>query len=275
MFVSRVVERLDPELEAWRTRGLDDTYAILFIDAIHQKTRHNRTVRPTACYTVTGYGEAGVLEVLGVYTAPDASAESASFWHQVLIELQGRGVEQVLIVCADGLTGLPEAVDAVFPDARFQPCIVHLMRNTFRGVRWDDRRALAKDARRIYQAINFDEAEAMLEAFDTAWGTRYPASVGVWRKMLPKLIALYTYGKGLRKLVYTTNPIENVHRQMRKAFKTRGAMPNTASTIRLATLVLRKIDGKNQTRYRSDWPTIVRELHIHFPSLQENWGLRY
>src|SRR5699024_3251976 len=162
--------------------------------------------------------------------------ESASFWHQALLEVKNRGVRDMLIVCGDGLSGLEQAVEAVYPKARFQPCVVHLTRNSFKLVSYRDRTALARDMRSIYQAPTWEAAEMALEEFAEQWNRRYPGVVKQWEQNLPRLANLWTYGEALRKLVYTTNPIENVHRQLRKVTKTRGAMPNIDSAMRLLTL---------------------------------------
>ncbi|WP_164856407.1 IS256 family transposase [Lujinxingia sediminis] len=280
MFVSRVVERLEPELKVWRNRPLEPLYPIVFIDALHLKVRHSYGVRPTATYQICGYNESGHLEILGLYIAPEehGSSESASFWHQVLLELEGRGVKDLLIVCADGLKGLEQAVGAVYPKARFQPCVVHLARNSFNVVSYKDRKALAKSLRAIYQATTSENAEIAFAALQNDWGHRYPGVVEQWEKNLVRLASLWSYGKDLRKLVYTTNPIENVHRQLRKVTKSRGAMPNVDSAKRLLTLVAMRINQKeqNKSRPRTDWRKIVCELHIHFGDrLPQEWGLRF
>ncbi len=280
MLVSRVVEKLDPELKAWRNRPLEPIYPIVFIDALHLKVRHTHGVCPTATYQVCGYNESGHLEILGLYIAPETNgtSESASFWHQVLLELEGRGVKDVLIVCADGLTGLEQAVEAVFPKTRFQPCVVHLVRNTFNLVSYKDRKELAKSLRAIYQAPTYEAAEMAVEALDDEWGRQYPGVVEQWRRNLPRLANLWTYGKALRKLVYTTNPIENVHRQLRKVTENRGAMPNIGSAMRLLTLAAMRINQKEhgKARARNDWRQILCELHIHFDDrLPKEWGHRF
>lgn len=280
MFVSRVVEKLEPELKAWRNRALESHYAIVFIDALHLKVRHSFGVRPTAAYQVCGYNESGRLEILGIAMAPTENgvAESASFWHQMLLEVKNRGVQEMLIVCGDGLIGLEQAVEAVFPRARFQPCVVHLTRNSFKIASYKHRANLARDLRLIYQAPTYEAAEMALENLAEQWNQRYPQIVAQWTQNLPRLANLWTYGAGLRKLVYTTNPIENVNRQLRKVTKTRGSMPTVESAIRLLTLAAMQISEKEQqkTRARPDWKSILGELHIHFADrLPKEWGHRF
>lgn len=277
MFVSRIVERLEPILAQWRSRPLEAVYPVVFIDALHTKQRHTSGVASTAIYIVSAYGEAGAMDVLGVYMAPEgeSTGESASFWHQVLVELEKRGVKDVMILCADQLTGLEEAVASVFPQARFQPCVVHAMRNSLRRVPWSERKVVAREIKKIYQASTYDQAEAALEHVRELYGRRYPAIVRQWTTLLPRLGDLWNYSVPLRKLVYTINPMENVNRQVRKVTKNRGVLPNRESALRLLTLILMRIDQKNKKRVRPDWPRIVQELAIHFPErLPENWGLR-
>lgn len=277
MFVSRIVERLEPILAEWRGRPLEAIYPIVFIDALHTKQRHAIGVASTAVYVVNGYGEAGGMDVLGLYMAQEGetTGESASFWHQVLIELEKRGVKDIMIVCADQLSGLEEAVASVFPQARFQPCIVHAMRSSLRRVPWSERKIVAREIKEIYQAPTYDRAEAALEHVRELYGRRYPAVVRQWAALLPRLSDLWNYSTPLRKLVYTINPMENVNRQIRKVTKNRGVFPNRESALRLLTLVLMRIDQKNKKRVRPVWTRIVQELAIHFPDrLPENWGLR-
>lgn len=277
MFVSRIVERLDPMLAEWRARPLEAVYAVVFVDAIHLKVRHQGGVKSTAAYLVSGYGEAGVMEILGLYMASEgySPAESASFWHQVLTELERRGLDDILILCADQLTGLEDAVGSVYPQARFQPCVVHIMRSSLRRVPWSERTAVARELKCIYQAATYEQAEAALEHVRELYGRRYPALVRQWTSVLPRLGDLWHYSAPLRKLVYTINPMENLNRQIRKVTKNRGVLPNPESALRLLTLVLTRIDHRNRDRARPEWPRMAQELMIHFPErLPENWGLR-
>lgn len=277
MFVSRLVERLDPELSAWRSRPLEAVYGIVFIDALHLKVRHASGVKSTAAYQVSGYGESGTLEVLGLYMAGDghSPAESASFWHQVLIDLEQRGVKDILIICADDLSGLEQAIEAVYPSAVLQPCVVHLMRGSMALVSYRERKEVARELKTIYQAPTYEAAEMALKVVEDLYGRRYPHLVEKWRRALPRLANLYQYSMSLRKLVYTTNPIENINRQIRKVTKNRGVLPNVESALRLLTLVVRRIDEKAKKRVRPDWGRISRELAIHFPGrLPTDWGIR-
>jgi putative transposase len=279
MLVSRAVQRIEPELKAWRNRPLEQIYAVVFIDAIHLKVRHAHGVRSTAAYIISGIGESGQLEILSVAMASEAErvSESATYWHQVLLELRGRGVEDVMILSADGLRGLDKAVHAVYPDTRFQRCVVHLARASLQLVNWKERKAVAASLRAIYQAGTYEQAELELLALETEWGRRYPAIVRQWQDNLELLSDLWSYGPHLRKAVYTTNALENINRQVRKVTKSRGAMPSVDSALDLITLVLREIDAKNRARRtRHDWSTMLTELHILFGDrLPADWGYRH
>nr|MBA2661501.1 IS256 family transposase [Lujinxingiaceae bacterium] len=255
MFVSRLVERLDPELAAWRNRALEPLYPVVFVDCLHQKIRQANGVVSTAIYQVCAYDEQGNLEVLGVWTAPATQSpkESASFWHQVLIELEGRGVKDILILCGDGLSGLEQTVNAVYPHTLFLTCVVHLVRNSLRLVNWKERKPIAKSLRAIYGASTFEQAEYALLAFEEQWGSRHPGLVKQWKVNLVKISALWGLPATLRKLVYTTNAIENLNRQVRKVTKSRGVFPNTDSALRLITLFhTRREEKLKHTKMRKD-----------------------
>ncbi len=280
-FVSRIVETLDPMLTAWRNRALEEIYAIIYIDAIHLKIRHPNGVQSTAAYIITGYGESGRHEVLGVWIAPsaysEAHGESASFWHSVLMDLSNRGVRSVLIACTDGLTGLVEALASVYPKTQHLPCVVHLVRASMSITSYTERKAVARDLKKIYAAPTYQMAELALEELRQTRHRTLPRVVKQWDEALPRLAVLWQYSKDLRKMVYTTNPQENLNRQVRKMTKTRGSMPSIDSALRLLTLVLRDINDKTERngKQRPDWNRICHELQIHFPgSLPDNWGNR-
>lgn len=278
-FVSDMVARIEPELKAWRNRLLEPIYAIIYVDALHQKTRHSNGVRATACYIVSGYSESGTHDVLGVWMAPSdhslGHGESASFWHTVLNDLRTRGVEDVLIIASDGLAGLEQAIEAVLPKAQHIPCVVHQLRNALAQVGAQYKKVIAQDLKTIYKAPTYEAAELALNAFEQKWSDRYPSIVRQWRLLLPRLSVLWTFSPALRKMTYTTNPQENINRQVRKVTKNRGVMPSIDSAMRLLTLVLMNIDRRAKERARPDWPEILRELHIHFGNrLPEFWGSR-
>jgi transposase-like protein len=279
MFVTRLSEKLDPVLTEWRNRPLEPLYAIVFIDALYLQIRHSTGVQATAFYHLCGYGEKGKLENLGLYLAPEGASpkESASFWHQVLIELKKRGVGQVLIFCSDGLSGLDTAINAVYPEARHQSCVVHMVRNSLKLAHHNDQGPLLQDLKKLYGAVSYEAAEQALAELEKSWKGKYPGIVKQWGVNLGKLQDLLTYGPELRRLVYTTNPIENVNRQLRKVTKNRGPFPNRESALRLLTMVLKELHEKELAKKgrRGDWRLILAELHIHFAgTLPQDWGSR-
>lgn len=262
--VSRVVASVEPELVAWRSRPLEAVWACVFIDAVHLKVRQPTGVEPTAIYTAVGYDPTGHRHILGLWIGAEGqTGESASFWHRALVELKGRGVADIFIVCADGLSGLEEAVQTSFPRARFQPCVVHLVRNAMKYMPHKKRKEAIDQVRAIYQAPTYEAAQLALRRLEDRWGASEPHLCRVWREALPRLENLWGYGPALRQLVYTTNLVENIHRQVRKVTKTRASFPNPASALRLVTLALREVDQK-YTRVRSDWPAIRCELELTF-----------
>jgi transposase-like protein len=282
MLVTRIVDRLEPELQTWRSRELEATYPILFIDAIHYKVRHasgaRRGVHSTAIYTVTGYDEKGQHRILGIYAGSKGeTGEAATMWHQVLLDLKERGLHNPLIVTSDGLKGMRKALRAVYPEVVHLPCVVHLMRAALRTVPAGQKKDIARQLKRIYQAATPEAAEQALNDAEDALRARYGSTVtNGFRTAWPNLQQLWRFPAPLRKLVYTTNPVENVHGRMRGVTKNRGVFPSVDSAVRLLTLVADRIDKTNKAGgTRPDWPHIVTALHLIFPGrLPTDWGRR-
>jgi transposase-like protein len=257
--ISNVTDAVLADVEAWRTRPLDEVYAIVYFDALRVKVREDRSVRNLACYLALGVNCDGEREVLGIWWQ---ETEGAKFWLAVLNDLRRRGVQDVLISCVDGLKGFPEAIEATFPQAWVQTCIVHLIRASLRYVNYRDLKKVASALRPIYNAANADQALAELERFDTEWGTRYPATVMAWRSAWENVIPFLALPEELRRAVYTTNTIEGLHRQIRKAIKTRGHFPDQQAATKLIYLAIVKADAKWQ-RSRT-WSAPRAALKIHF-----------
>lgn len=279
MLVSRLSQKLDEELTQWRNRPLEPVYPVVFVDAMHMPVRHAQGVDSTAVYQVCTYNEHGKMEVIGIYMAKHESGrkESARYWHQIFVELEKRGLKDILILCADGLTGLEEAARAVYPQIHFQPCVLHMLRASTRIVGHKERSAVCKSIKDIYAAPSYEAAEVALAKLAEQWEARYPGIVSQWTQNLPRLANMWTYSAALRTMVYTTNAIENVNRQVRKVTKNRASMPNRESTIRLISLVLRDLNSRemNKKTPRNDWRKIVTELPIHFGDrLPPDWGHR-
>jgi putative transposase len=257
--ISRVTDAVLEDVEAWRTRPLDAVYPIVYFDALRVKVREDRSVRNLACYLALGVTCDGEREVLGIWWQ---ETEGAKFWLAVLNDLRRRGVADVLISCVDGLKGFPEAIEAVFPHAWVQTCIVHLIRAWLRYVNYRDLKKVTAALRPIYTAANADQAIVELERFDADWGQRYPATVRAWRDACEHVTPFLALPEELRKAVYTTNTIEGLHRQIRKAIKTRGHFPDQQAATKLIYLAIIKADAKWQ-RNRT-WSGPRAALKIHF-----------
>ncbi len=257
--ISRVTDAVLADVEAWRTRPLDRVYPIAYFDALMVKVREDRSVRTRACYLAIGVTCEGEREVLGIWWQ---ETEGAKFWLAVLNDLHHRGVEDVLVACVDGLTGFPEAIEAVFPAAWVQTCIVHQIRNSMRFVAYQDRKAVARDLKPVYRAVNTDAAEQALEAFDQAWGEKYPMIAASWRERWQYIVPFLALPADLRRAVYTTNSIENLNRQIRKSIKTRGHFPDEQAATKLIYLAIMRAERKWLKAY--NWTGALRGLKIHF-----------
>lgn len=260
--VSRVTDSVVDELKAWQQRPLQSLYAIIYIDALVVKVRDEGTVTNKSLYIAIGVDQDGEREVLGLWLQ---RTEGAKFWLSVLTELKHRGVDDVLFLCADGLTGLPDAVEAAFPKATFQTCVVHLIRASTRLVAWRDKKAVCRDLRRIYTAANDQAAMSALDAFEEAWGTSYPMVGEAWRRRFDEWSPFLAFSPSIRRAIYTTNLIEATNRQVRKVLKTKGALPSDDAVFKLVYLVLRsQADKWDKQRRTYDWTRIRVELNIHF-----------
>jgi transposase-like protein len=257
--ISRVTDAVLADVEAWRTRPLERVYPIVYLDALMVKVREDRSVRTRACYLAIGVTVEGDREALGLWWQ---ESEGAKFWLAVLNDLHHRGVEDVLVCSVDGLTGFPEAIEAVFPQAWVQTCIVHQIRNSMRYVAYQDRKKIATALRPIYGAVNAEAAEQALEAFDKVWGGKYPMIAASWRARWQYIIPFLSLPAELRKAVYTTNSIENLNRQIRKAIKTRGHFPDEQAATKLIYLAILRAERKWQHAF--NWSAALRGLKIHF-----------
>jgi transposase-like protein len=257
--ISRVTDAVLEDVAVWRSRPLERVYPIVYFDALQVKVREDRSVRTRACYLAVGVTVEGDREALGIWWQ---DTEGAKFWLAVLNDLHRRGVHDVLIACVDGLTGFPEAIAAVFPQAWVQTCIVHQIRASLRYVGYRDRRTLAKDLRPIYTAANADQALIELERFDERWGARYPMIAHAWRRDWEHITPFLALPEDLRRVVYTTNTIEAMHRQIRKAIKTRGHFPDEQAATKLIYLAI----DRAETKWRSvrAWTSGLAALKIHF-----------
>jgi putative transposase len=257
--ISRITDAVLEDVQAWRTRPLDLVYPIVYFDAMVVRVREDRSVQNRACYLALGVTCDGEREVLGIWWQ---DTEGAKFWLAVLNDLRRRGVADVLIACVDGLKGFPEAIEATFPQAWVQTCIVHLIRASLRYVNYRDKKNVATALRPIYTAANADAALGELDRFDAEWGARYPATVQAWRASWEHVIPFLALPDELRRAVYTTNTIKGLHRQVRKAIKTRGHFPDEQAATKLIYLAIMRADARWQ-RNRT-WTAPRAALKIHF-----------
>lgn len=264
--VSKVTDGIVDELAEWQHRPLDACYPILYIDALVIKVRDGGHVINKAAYVAVGVDVEGRKHVLGIWLGD--GAEGAKFWLTVLGELAHRGLADVLVVCCDGLKGLPDAIETVWPQALVQTCVIHLMRASFRYASWKDRKAIAAALRPIYTAINETAAAEALDAFETEWGDRYPAIVKTWRDAWEQFTPFLRFPAQIRKIVYTTNMVESVNYQLRKVTKNRGHFPTDAAALKLLRLAAGNITntrGGTAGTGTQGWKRALNAFEIHFP----------
>jgi putative transposase len=259
--ISKITDKIWELVEAWQNRPLAAIYPIIFMDAIHIKLRRDGKVANTAVHVVLGVDLEGHRDILGHWVAD--GGEGANFWLSVITDLQNRGVQDIFIACMDGLTGFSDAVHAVFPDTEIQRCIIHQIRNSLRYVSWKDRKAFVKDLKSVYQAANREAAEANLVSLGEKWGQKYAIAVRSWENNWQELATFFDYPAEIRRLIYTTNPIEGYNRQLRKITKNKASFPTQESVRKLLYLANINI-LKKWTRPVFDWPKILNQLAIRF-----------
>jgi len=234
--ISRVTDAVHEEVRAWQNRPLDPLYPVVFFDALRVKIRDEGLVRNKAVYVALALTAEGDKEVLGLWIE---QTEGAKFWLKVMNELKARGVADILIAVVDGLAGFPDAISAVFPQTTVQTCIVHLIRNSLAFVSWKDRRTVAPAIKAIYRAETVEAAAARLDEFEAKWGARYPAIAPSWRRAWEHVVPMFAFPPAIRKMIYTTNALESLHRSLRKIIKTRGSFPSDEAATKLLFLAIR------------------------------------
>jgi len=251
-FVSSVTDEVMAEVTAWQSRPLEPMYPVVFFDALRVKIREDAVVRNKAVYLALGVQSDGTRDILGLWVE---NTEGAKFWMKVFNDLKTRGVADILIAVTDGLKGMPEALEAVFPATTLQTCIVHLMRNSLAYASWKERKPLAAAIKPIYTAPSAEAAAAALDAFEaSAWGQKFPTVVAAWRNAWDRVIPFFAFPPAVRKVIYTTNAIESVNAQLRKSIKARGHFPSDEAATKLIWLALRNIT-KKWSRSTFDWKT--------------------
>ena len=258
--ISAVTDKIIPLLKEWQQRPLESIYPFVWLDAIHYKIKDNGRYISKAVYTILGVGLNGKKEILGLYLSEN---EGANFWLQVLTDLNNRGVQDILIASVDGLKGFPEAIKAIFPNTEIQLCIVHQIRNSIRYVASKDQKEFMIDLKLIYQAISKEVAEDALVQLEEKWGKKYPIVIQSWRNKWENLSAYFKYPVDIRRIIYTTNIIESVHRQFRKLTKTKGAFPNENSLLKLLYMGIQNA-SKKWTMPVRNWSLTISQLSIFF-----------
>ena len=264
--ISKVTDAVWDELEEWRNRPLDDMYPIVYIDALMIKIRDGM-VQNRPAYLAVGVDLEGRKHVLGIWIG-DSKGEGSKFWLSVFSELKNRGVNDVLIVVCDGLNGLPDAIEAIWPKAVIQTCVVHLLRGSFRYASYSDRKKIAAGLRPIYTAVSLDAAQEALDEFEAEWGGRYPAIVKLWHNSWDVFVPFLAFPPEVRRVVYTTNMIESINYQLRKVTKTRGHFPTEKAALKLLYLAVRNITterGGISGTGTQGWKACLNALAIYFP----------
>ena len=259
-FISDVTDKILPQIEDWQNRPLDEIYPILYIDAIHYSVRDNGIIKKLAAYVILGITTAGKKEVLSIHVGTN---ESAKYWLSVLNELKNRGVKDILIICADGLTGIKEAITAAYPNTEYQRCIVHQVRNTLKYVPDKDRKAFATDLKTIYHAPSEEQARAALDRVHEKWTPKYPNSMKRWYDNWDAISPIFKFSSDVRKVIYTTNAIESLNSTYRKLNRQRSVFPSDTALLKALYLATFEATKKWTTTIRN-WAKVYGELSIMY-----------
>ena len=259
--ISSVTEAVMDEVKAWQSRPLEETYAILYLDALRVKIRDGGHVQNKAIYVAIAVNMQGNKEVLGLWVAEN---EGAKFWLQILTDVQNRGAKDFFIACVDGLKGFPDAIESVYPHTEVQLCIVHLVRASLNYVNWKQRKEVAGGLRLIYQAGTAAEAEMRRDEFARQWDATYPMVSQIWRRNWERIVPFFAYPGEIRKVIYTTNTIESLNMSLRKIIKMRGSFPNEDAAMKLLYLALRNA-SKKWTMPVRDWNGALNRFSILWP----------
>jgi len=263
--VSSITDKVIERAREWQSRPLEPIYAVIYMDAVFLKMKSEGHVRNVALYTIIGINLDGQKECLGLWIC---ETESSKYWLSVLNELKNRGLEDVLIFSVDNLKGISEAIEAVYPQAEIQKCIVHQIRNSLRFVSWKERKAMANDLKQIYTAATEEEGSAALEEFSEKWDKRYPHVSSSWKKNWAEIATFFKYPPEVRTLIYTTNPIESLHRKIKKVSKNKAIFPNEQALFKLVYLAVEEA-AKKWTMRQRDWAMIYSQLMIFFEDRME------
>ena len=258
--VSKITNKILPTIEEWQNRPLEKVYPFVFLDAIHYHVRENNIVVKKAVYIALGYNREGYKEILGMWVGEN---ESSKYWLLVLNQLKERGLEDILIVSTDNLSGFSQAIESVYPKTEIQKCIIHQIRNSTKFVSYRDIKELMKDLKTVYKASTEELALSNLDIFEEKWGKKYPMCVNSWRNNWAELATYFKYPEGIRKLIYTTNSIENFNRQLRKVTKNKTIFPSDYALQKSLYLAMVDASSKWTSRIRG-WDQILSQLSIFF-----------
>lgn len=256
--ISTITDGVIDEVTRWQNRSLDRVYPILYLDCIHVKSRDNNIVINKAVYLAIAVNIEGRKELLGIWVGKN---EGAKFWMSVITELKNRGVEQIYVACVDGLKGFPEAIGSIFPNTIVQLCIVHMVRNSVKYVSYKDLKEVTTDLKKIYTAITEEMAHFELKQFGAKWDNKYPVISDIWQRNWSGVIPFFAFPTEIRKVIYTTNAIESVNRQIRKIIKNKGVFPDDKSIQKIVYLALKNA-AKKWTMPIKDWPLALNQFEI-------------
>lgn len=258
--VSKITNKILPTIEEWQNRPLEKVYPFVFLDAIHYHVRENNIVVKKAVYIALGYNTEGYKEILGMWVGEN---ESSKYWLLVLNQLKERGLKDILIVSTDNLSGFSQAIESVYPKTEIQKCVIHQIRNSTKFVSYRDIKELMKDLKTVYKASTEELALSNLDIFEEKWGKKYPMCVNSWRNNWAELATYFKYPEGIRKLIYTTNSIENFNRQLRKVTKNKTIFPSDYALQKSLYLAMVDASSKWTSRIRG-WDQILSQLSIFF-----------
>ena len=267
--ISRITDKILPIVKEWQERPLEEVYAVVFMDAIHYHVRSEGRIVKRAVYIALGIDMSGKKDILGMYVGEN---ESARFWLSIMNGLKNRGVEDILIACVDGLSGFPQAIEAVYPQTEIQQCIIHQIRSSTKFVSYKDIKKLMADLKLVYAAPTEETALNELELFKDKWDARYPKIYKSWHDNWTTLSTYFKYPEAVRRLIYTTNAIEGFNRQLRKVTKSKTVFPTDDSLLKMLYLAMMDIT-KKWTGHRQDWRQIHSQLEIYFEERLEGRSL--
>ena len=256
--VSKITDKVLPEVKEWQSRPLDPVYPFIFMDAIHYKIREDGRIINRAAYVVLGVTLDGTKDILSITIGAN---ESSKFWLGMLNDLKNRGVKEVLFFCVDGLAGFKEAINAVYPEAEVQRCIIHMLRNSFKYVSYKDIKKFASDFKAVYKAPTEEAALSELEGVKELWGKKYPYALNSWEQNWDVVRPFFQFSDDIRRIMYTTNIIEGVNRQFRKATKTKSSFPTDSALEKMLYLTTQNVKKKWTQRYRN-WDLVLSQLVI-------------